>query len=90
MTCGQNPSMLQCGMVGNVTSNDMDTTEIVAMLEGCKMPRPTRVLASVITVTYIGRGAARLKKFFIKSVCMPSLACLSRPSWALEHAFPDL
>ena len=35
ITCGgQDPSALQCGMVGKITSYDMDTTEIIAMLEG--------------------------------------------------------
>ena len=44
---GQDPSMLQRGMVGNITSYDMDITAIIAMLEGRKMPRPTRILASM-------------------------------------------
>ena len=34
---GQQLSTLQWGMVGNVMSYDMDTTEIIAMLEGKKM-----------------------------------------------------
>ncbi len=64
-THGQDPSTLQCGMVGNVTSYDMDTTEIIVMLEGCKMPRPTHILASVIAVTFIGRGC--IPKQWLKS-----------------------
>ena len=63
--CGQDPSTLQCGMVGNITSYDMDTMEIIAMLEGCKMPRPPCILASVIVATFVGRG--HIPKCWLKS-----------------------
>jgi hypothetical protein len=62
---GQDPSTLQCSMVSNIMSYDMDTTEIIAMLEGCKMPRPTHILASVIAVTFVGRG--HIPKNWLKS-----------------------
>ncbi|KAF8322939.1 uncharacterized protein EI90DRAFT_2936214, partial [Cantharellus anzutake] len=56
LTCGgHNPTMLQRGMRGNVTSYDMDMKEIMAMVEGKKMPWLTRVLASIIMVTYVGQ-----------------------------------
>ena len=81
---GQDPSTLQCGMVSNVMSYDMDTTEIIAMLEGCKMPRPTHILASVIAVTFIGRG--HIPKHWLKSTfqvrCQKVLLALQ---WLITH-----
>ncbi|KAF8313902.1 uncharacterized protein EI90DRAFT_2948963 [Cantharellus anzutake] len=62
---GIDPDSMQRGMVGNVTSYDMDTGEIIDMLEGRKMPRRTRILSSVIAVTYLGRG--HLPKHWLKS-----------------------
>ena len=64
-THGQDPSTLQCSMVSNVMSYDMDAMEIIVMLEGHKMPRPTCILASVIVVTFIGRG--HIPKHWLKS-----------------------
>ncbi|KAF8331666.1 uncharacterized protein EI90DRAFT_3196614, partial [Cantharellus anzutake] len=51
---GIDPDSMQRGMVGNVMSYDMDTGEIIDMLEGRKMPRRTQILSSVITMTYLG------------------------------------
>jgi len=81
---GQNPDTLQHGMVGNVMSYVMDTVEIISMLEGHKMPRPTRILSSVIAVTYLGRG--HLPKHWLKSTfhihCRKVLLALQ---WLISH-----
>jgi len=47
---------LQRGMRGNVSTYDMDMEGIAKMVEGNLMPRPPAVLASVISVTFVGLG----------------------------------
>ncbi|KAF8195697.1 hypothetical protein K438DRAFT_1968205 [Mycena galopus ATCC 62051] len=50
------PEELQRGMRGTVTTYDLDIEGISAMVGGDLMPRPPEVLASVISVTYVGLG----------------------------------
>jgi hypothetical protein len=47
---------LQKGMRGNVSTFELDSQGIVSMIAGKMMPRPLSVLASVISVTFIGYG----------------------------------
>jgi hypothetical protein len=56
---------LQRGMKGNVSLFDVNTKEVVKMLEGQKMPNPTATLASVLVVTVI--GSKTLPKHWMKS-----------------------
>jgi len=49
-------STLQRAMRGNVTSYAMDTTGVADMVEGRMLPRHPRLLASLISVTYVGPG----------------------------------
>lgn len=49
-------STLQRGMRGNVSSYELNMDGISSMLHGNLMPRPPAVLASVISVTFIGLG----------------------------------
>lgn len=51
-----NPSCLQRGMHGSVSTYEINTAAIASMLEGRLMPRPLSVLASIISVTFIGLG----------------------------------
>jgi len=53
---GGDPSKLQKGMRGTVSTFELDMQGITSMLEGNLMPRPAELLASVISVTYIGLG----------------------------------
>ena len=62
---GSDPSVLQQGMVGNVTTYKLNTKDIIDMLRGKKMPRPMKILSSVIMVTYI--GTTKLPKTWLKS-----------------------
>ncbi|KAJ7130993.1 hypothetical protein C8R44DRAFT_839124 [Mycena epipterygia] len=50
------PSTLQRGMRGTVSTYDLDSEGISKMVAGDLMPRPPEVLASVISVTYVGLG----------------------------------
>ncbi|KAF8919081.1 hypothetical protein CPB85DRAFT_1213262, partial [Mucidula mucida] len=49
-----NTDHLQHGMRGNVTSYEHNMSGIASMLEGNLMPRLVAVLASVLSVTFIG------------------------------------
>lgn len=53
------PDSLQRGMVGNVTTYTQNADEVAKMLEGKLMPRPPRLLACVIAVSFIGLGKLR-------------------------------
>ncbi|THU88390.1 hypothetical protein K435DRAFT_577116, partial [Dendrothele bispora CBS 962.96] len=53
---GGSRNNLQRGMRGNVSSYALDQTGISSMLVGKMMPQRPEILASVITVTYIGKG----------------------------------
>ncbi|CAK5281219.1 unnamed protein product [Mycena citricolor] len=53
---GRDPTKLQRGMRGTVSTYELDSDGITSMLVGDLMPRPPAVLASVISVTYIGVG----------------------------------
>jgi hypothetical protein len=52
----QNAATLQRGMRGNVSTYELDMGGIASMVEGKMMPRPPAVLASVISVTFVGLG----------------------------------
>jgi hypothetical protein len=49
-------STLQRGMKGTVTTYELNSDGVSAMVAGDLMPRPPEVLASVISVTYVGLG----------------------------------
>ena len=60
-------STYQRGMRGNVSSYALDSEAIADMLVGNMMPRPPEILASVISLTFIGRGnlpRSRLRSLF--------------------------
>ncbi|KAJ8516236.1 hypothetical protein ONZ45_g6447 [Pleurotus djamor] len=56
---------LQRAMRGTVSSYDLNMEDITSMLDGKLMPRLPSVLASVITVTYVGIGS--LSKNWLRS-----------------------
>ncbi len=58
-------SDLQHGMRGTVSTYELDMKGIQSMLEGKLMPRKPSVLASVISVTYVGLG--ELPKRWLRS-----------------------
>jgi hypothetical protein len=51
------PSKLQRAMRGTVSTFKLDMTGIISMIEGDLMPRAPSLLASLISLTYIGVGA---------------------------------
>jgi hypothetical protein len=53
---GGDPSKLQKAMRGTVSTFELDMPGITSMVEGNLMPRPPLLLASIISVTYIGLG----------------------------------
>jgi len=53
---GNNPSTLQRGMRGTVCTYYLDMGGIASMVSGDLMPRPPSVLASLISMTFIGLG----------------------------------
>ena len=58
------PTTLQRGMGGTVSTFDLDLPGIISMVEGNLMPRPTGLLASLISITFIGLG--RLPKHWLR------------------------
>ncbi|KAG8699237.1 hypothetical protein FRC09_006742, partial [Ceratobasidium sp. 395] len=87
------PSTLQHGLMGNVTTFEQNLPEVVKMLEGKLLPRPTSILASTIAVTYIGPG--KLPKAWLKQtfrVRRPKvLAAFNCLKYETKHpAFQDL
>jgi hypothetical protein len=55
-TSAQSISTLQNGMGSTVCTFELNTEHIQSMTEGQLMPRPIRILSSVITVTFVGPG----------------------------------
>lgn len=53
---GHDASTLQWGMRGNVSSYELNVDAISSMVHGNLMPHPPAVLASIISVTFIGLG----------------------------------
>lgn len=49
-------SQLQNGMRGSVTSYEQDIQGVSDMIQGNLLPRPLPILASLITVTFVGPG----------------------------------
>ncbi|KAH0832151.1 hypothetical protein J3R83DRAFT_13062 [Lanmaoa asiatica] len=43
-------------MRGNVTTYELNTADVASMVEGRLMPRCPSILASLITITFIGQG----------------------------------
>ena|SRR5258708_1929868 len=52
-------------MVGNVTTYELNMKDIIEMLWGNKLPRPMKILSSIIAVTYI--RTTKLPKTWLKS-----------------------
>lgn len=59
------PSDLQRAIRGNVTLYNMNTNDVVKMLEGQLMPQSVASLSSIIAITYI--GTQKLRKNWLKS-----------------------
>lgn len=62
---GRDPSHLQHGMAKNATLYDMNTNDMVKMIEGQLLPQPINTLASILAITYIGKRG--LLKEWLKS-----------------------
>ncbi|KAF8958659.1 hypothetical protein BDZ97DRAFT_1762018 [Flammula alnicola] len=50
------PTKLQRGMGGTVSTFDLDLPGVVSMVKGNLMPRPPELLVSLISITFIGLG----------------------------------
>ena len=48
------PDQLHSGMAGNASLFEMNTQQVVKMLNGQRMPTPVTTLASIIAITFIG------------------------------------
>ncbi|KAF8339931.1 uncharacterized protein EI90DRAFT_2891970, partial [Cantharellus anzutake] len=75
---------LQSGLHGNVTSFPMNTADILSMLEGKKLPRPMCILASIISITYVGVG--NLPEHWLKTTFhIRQRVVLEALQWLMEH-----
>ena len=55
---------LYSGMAGNATLFELNTQEVVEMLQGQRMPSPVETLALVIAITFV--GSRKLPKDWLK------------------------
>lgn len=60
-----NPETLQSALKGNVTSFELNLDKVADMINGNLMPQLPRVLASILSITYVGRG--HLSKNWLKA-----------------------
>jgi hypothetical protein len=58
---GRDTSTLQRAMRGTVSSYQMNTDAVASMIRGDLMPRPPSILASLVSITYIGKTQPRLE-----------------------------
>ncbi|KAG8706407.1 hypothetical protein FRC08_001080 [Ceratobasidium sp. 394] len=61
------PETLQTALKCNVTTYTVNMVDVARMLEGQLMPRRTDILASLVAVTFVGKGSlskSRLKTLF--------------------------
>ncbi|KAF8309606.1 uncharacterized protein EI90DRAFT_2958523 [Cantharellus anzutake] len=78
------PTCLQSGLQGNVTSFPMNTEDILSMLHGRKLPRPVGVFSSVISITYVSVG--HLPQHWLKSTFrIRRRAVLEALQWLRKH-----
>ncbi|KAF8322918.1 uncharacterized protein EI90DRAFT_3130716 [Cantharellus anzutake] len=78
------PTCLQSGLHGNVTSYPMNTDEIFSMLQGHMLPRPMEILPSIISGTYV--GVSNLPKHWLKSTFrIWRRVVLEALEWLIEH-----
>ncbi|KAA1476551.1 hypothetical protein DENSPDRAFT_785204 [Dentipellis sp. KUC8613] len=77
-------STLQRGMRGNVSTYAMNIDDIATMVEGNLMPRPAHILASVISITFVGLG--KLPPSWMKRVFRVRRQAVSAAlRWLKEH-----
>jgi len=77
-------SQLQRAMCGNVTSYAMDTKGVASMVDGRLVPQHPRVLASLISVTYIGPG--ELPKAWLRTIfCVRRAVVHDALKWLKAH-----
>jgi hypothetical protein len=48
------PRLLQNGLRGNVSTYKLDQSQIVTMIDGTLMPPPSKILAAIIGITFVG------------------------------------
>ncbi|KAM6497832.1 hypothetical protein JOM56_005780 [Amanita muscaria] len=60
------PTSLQRGMVGNVTSFPLNVKDIIQMIDGRKLPQPIEILPALIAVTFV--GAKQFRKNWLAGI----------------------
>ena len=79
---------LQSAMRGNVSSYELNGSAVADMVEGRLMPRAPTILASLISVTFIGRG--KLPKDWLRSTFRVRRLVVRRALWWLKENNPRL
>jgi hypothetical protein len=78
------PDRLQRGMKGNVSLYELNTNDVVKMLEGQLMPNRTSTLASVLAITFV--GSMTLPKDWLKSTFRVRRHCVHEALvWLKQH-----
>ena len=75
----RDPAMLQRGMKGTVSSFEMDNEGVASMVSGRLLPHPPAILASIISVTFIGVGSLPKRwlhnTFRVRRKCVGDAIC---------------
>ncbi|THV04792.1 hypothetical protein K435DRAFT_961790 [Dendrothele bispora CBS 962.96] len=82
------PELLQSAIRGTVTTYEQDMKGISSMIDGRLMPRPPAILASVITVSFIGKG--KLPRKWLKSTFRVRRAIFGKPLYSTRIILGDL
>ncbi|TFY81855.1 hypothetical protein EWM64_g2158 [Hericium alpestre] len=81
---GRRDQTMQRGIRGNVSTYEQDIEGIASMTQGNLMPRPPAILASIMSVTFIGTGS--LPKDWLHSTFrVRRRVVLDALSWLKEH-----
>jgi hypothetical protein len=75
---------LYSGMAGNATLFELNTQEVVEMLEGQRMPSSIRTLASIIAITFVG-GRHLPKDWLKKTFRVRRLVVYEALVWLQRH-----
>lgn len=81
---GADPNTLQSGMRGNVSTYNLNIEDVAKMVDGLLLPQRPEILASIIAVTFVGKG--KLPLSWLKSTFRVRRAYVRRAlQWLIRN-----